>query len=298
MTAMVVVALADTAFAASEEQACSYAVTPLTVSVSGAGGTGQINVTTSAVCSWTATTGTPWLSLSPGSGVGSGTVTWVAAPNTLRSQRFGSLGIGGRSVFVSQTQGSPTTAAPGAPRQLTASISGASATFTWSPPDSGGAPTTYVLAAGSANGLSNIAQFATGSTSTTFTANNVPGGVYFVRVSAQNAVGTGPASNEVTFSVGQQPCSAASPSGLQFTVNGSLVTLHWSAPAGGAGTTSYQVEAGRSPSSSDLASVNTGSPTTTFAAHAPPGTYFVRVRAVTACGVSAPTSDAEIVVQP
>jgi predicted phage tail protein len=198
-------------------------------------------------------------------------------------------------VFVAQTQGSPSTAVPGAPRQLAAAVNGSSVTFTWSPPDTGGAPTTYVLVAGSASGQSNIANFATGSTSTTFSANGVPGGVYFVRVGAQNAVGAGPVSNEVTFSVGQQPsCSAAPPSALQSTVNGSLVTLNWSAAAGGA--TSYLVEAGSSPSLSNLASVNTGSSATTFTANAPPGTYFVRVRAVTSCGVSSPTSDVTIVV--
>jgi predicted phage tail protein len=154
-----------------------------------------------------------------------------------------------------------------------------------------------VLAAGSASGWSNLASFATGSTQTTFSASNVPNGVYFARVSAQNAIGNSPSSNEVTFTVPQQSCSAAPPSALQSTVSGSLVTLTWAAPTGIA-PTSYVVEAGTSASLTDLGIFNTGSTATSFAANAPPGTYFVRVRAATACGVTEPTADVVIVVQP
>jgi hypothetical protein len=293
---VLVTALAGNAFAGPAEQGCSYSVSPLSVSVSGAGGTGQIQVATDAGCAWSASTAVGWLSVSPGNGIGSGTVTWTAAANTLSTQRWSFLTIAGRSVSVAQGQ-PPPPSAPGAPGQLAASVSGSNVTLTWSPPESGGAPTTYVIAAGSASGWSNLAHFATGSTLTTFTAIDVPPGMYFVRVGAQNATGSGPPSNEVTLTVGQS-CTAAPPSALQYTVSGSLVTLTWAPAAGGVAPTSYLVEAGTSVALTDIGTFNTGWPTTTFAAHAPPGVYFVRLRAATPCGVSAPTTDIVIVVQP
>jgi predicted phage tail protein len=208
------------------------------------------------------------------------------------------LTIAGRTVFVAQSQPPATTSAPGAPRDLVASVSGANVTLNWSPPDTGGAPSTYVIAAGSASGWSNLAHLATGNTLTTFSAAGIPNGVYFVRVSAQNAIGTSAPSNEVTFSVGQSCSAPAPPSALQYTINGSMVTLNWTAHPGGAPPTSYIVEAGSSVLLADLAVINTGSPGANFAAIAPPGVYFVRVRAATLCAVSAPTTDVVIVVQP
>jgi hypothetical protein len=291
---VLVTAIAGNALAEPAALGCSYTVSPLTVSVSGAGGTGQIQVSTGAGCGWTASAG-GWLSVSPANGIGSSTVTWSAAANPLSTQRIGYLTIADSRVFVGQDRLMPS--APGAPRQLAASVSGSTVTLTWSPPESGGAPTTYVIAAGSQSGWSNLAHFATGNALTTFTAIDVPSGVYFVRVSAQNAVGTSPPSNEVTLTVGQS-CTAAPPSALQYTVSSALVTLTWVPPAAGTAPTSYLVEAGTSVALTDVGTFNTGWPVTTFAAHAPPGTYFVRLRAATPCGVSAPTTDVVIVVQP
>jgi hypothetical protein len=236
-----------------------------------------------------------WLSVSPSTGLGSGTVTWTAAANNLSTQRFSSLTIAGRPVFVAQSQ--QMAAAPGAPGQLAASVSGSSVTLTWNPPETGGTPTTYAIAAGSASGGSNLAHFATGNTLTTFTTFDVPAGEYFVRVTAHNAVGASAPSNEVTVTVGQS-CSATPPSALQYAVSGSLVTLGWAPPTGGVAPTAYLVEAGTSVALTDVGIFNTGVPVTTFAAHAPPGIYFVRLRAATPCGVSAPTTDIVIVVQP
>ena len=292
--ALAFVVLLAPASMADAGQGCTFTVNPLSTTVSGDGGSGQISVKTGAGCSWTASTGTPWLSVSLGGGVGSGSVTWVAARNTLRSQRLGSLTVAGRSIFVSQLQPAGTTTAPGAPRQLTAAVNQSSVTLTWSPPDSGSPPATYVIDAGSGSGSSNLGSVATGSTSTSFSASNVPYGHYFVRVSARNATGTSAASNEVSFFVAPQVCVSAPPSTLQSTVNGSLVTLTWEAPAG-VSPSSYVLEVGSAASLTDLGTFSSG-PAATFSAHAPPGTYFVRVRAVTACGVTSSSADAAVVV--
>lgn len=96
---------------------------------------------------------------------------------------------------------------PSAPRGLSVvSQIGGTVTFGWLPPLTG-APTSYVIQAGSSpNGL-NLANFDTNSTALTLAASNVPAGSYFVRVYAR---GNGcapptflsPASNETLLSVG------------------------------------------------------------------------------------------------
>ncbi len=256
-------------------------------------------------------------------------MTWVAVANPLGTQRIGFLTIGGISVWVTQVQSgtpplpppptpppspppptpppptppppgppAPPPAAPGAPRQLVATVSGTNLTLTWNAPDSGGAPTTYVLAAGTASGWSNLGSFPTGGTQTSFIANNLPLGLYFARVSAQNAVGISPASNEVSFTVPQACTSTPGPpADLQSSVSGSVVTLTWAAPSGGAVLTAYQIEAGSGPSLADLARITVGATATSFSANASSGTYYVRVRALSACGSSAPSPEVGVLVR-
>jgi hypothetical protein len=92
----------------------------------------------------------------------------------------------------------PCAAPPAAPAALTASVAGQVVTLRWTAP--GGAPTTYVIEAGSSAGGADIANVATGSVDTSLMAVATPG-TYFVRVRARNACGTGNSSNEVVVSV-------------------------------------------------------------------------------------------------
>jgi hypothetical protein len=94
---------------------------------------------------------------------------------------------------------------------------------------------------------------------------------------------------------GVGPQLPGAPRALNASVAGSLVTLNWLAPSGGGAPNRYIVEGGSFPGGSNLAIVPTGSLATTLTASAPPGIYYVRVKAVNGAGVG-PASN-EIVVQ-
>jgi hypothetical protein len=89
---------------------------------------------------------------------------------------------------------------PEAPRNLSHSLNGSTLTLSWQLPLFG-APTSYVIDAGTASGLTDIAIFNTGSSALTASFPNVPPGTYYVRVRAQNAQGLSVASNERTITV-------------------------------------------------------------------------------------------------
>src|SRR6185436_11497804 len=188
------------------------------------------------------------------------------------------------------------TTLPGAPTGLTASAVGSTVTIRWSAPASG-TPTSYVLEAGSATGLSNLANFNTGSASTSFSTSGVANGTYFVRVKAVNASGTSAASNEATLVVGPAACAGApgAPGGLTIVGNsGGTVVLSWTAASGSPST--YIVEAGSAPGASNVATIDLGGTATTLTASAPRGTYFVRIRGRNACGTGAASNEVTVVV--
>jgi predicted phage tail protein len=185
---------------------------------------------------------------------------------------------------------------PGVPTLLTALVNGSAVTLAWERPAGPCRPTSYVIEAGSAPGLSNLAIVATGSDHTGFSAAAVPAGTYYVRVRAANAAGTSAPSNEAMFTIA--PCAGlpGAPTGFSAAVSGGTVVLTWNA-AGGS-PTSYVVEAGTVSGGSNIAIIDTGTAATTLTAEAGPGTYYVRMRARNACGVSAPSAEIAVVVQP
>lgn len=183
--------------------------------------------------------------------------------------------------------------AAGAPDTLTATSSGSSVTLTWGAPASGDPVVTYVIEAGSASGLANLATFATNSAATTFSASGVGNGTYYVRVRAQNAAGTSAPSNEAILVVGSAGCTSApnAPSGLASSASGSTLTLSWNAPSGGCAPTSYILQAGLTPGSSALANSNIGSVTRFVATGVGNGSYYIRVVAANAFGQSAASDE-------
>jgi predicted phage tail protein len=183
---------------------------------------------------------------------------------------------------------------PGPPQELTASASGSNVTLAWSPPATGGGVASYTIQAGSQPGASDLANFSTGSTDTTFFAAGVGAGAYFVRVRASNAAGIGDPSNEVLLLVGGGCSPPVPPPNLAATVNGSRVTLSW-APA--AGATSYQLQVGSSAGATDLLDLDLQSGATALTAvNVGAGSYFVRLRSLNSCGQSAASNEIVVVV--
>ncbi|MGE0464310.1 MAG: carboxypeptidase regulatory-like domain-containing protein [Vicinamibacterales bacterium] len=86
---------------------------------------------------------------------------------------------------------------PYSPWNLASSVSGSTVWLTWGSPPWQGPVTSYLVRAGSAPGLSNLAQANTGNTATTAVFHDVPPGRYYVRVHALNAQGASVPSNEV-----------------------------------------------------------------------------------------------------
>jgi len=132
--------------------------------------------------------------------VGQAALTYLPVPNGfyfVRVRAMNAAGISPPSSEVLVNAGN-VPAPPGAPWNLAPRVTGgATVTLTWQPPHAWlGIPTSYLVRAGSAPGLSNLAQANTGG-STTAVFSGVPPGTYYVRVHAVNSLGAGVASNEV-----------------------------------------------------------------------------------------------------
>ena len=171
---------------------------------------------------------------------------------------------------------------PEAPQNLEGSALGSTLQLAWQRP--GGSIDAYIL---DVTGTLSTSVILPG-TSELFTYAGVPAGTFTFTLRAQNATGVSESSNPVTLVFPGVCPRPNAPTGLFANVVGRTVTLFWNVPAGGGSPASYEIEAGVFPfQTAVVASV--GSATRTFSATAPPGTYYVRVRSVYACGPSALT---------
>jgi predicted phage tail protein len=161
-------------------------------------------------------------------------------------------------------------------------------TLTWNPTPSA---TAYVIEAGSRPGAADLAQIPSATPRYTV---DVPPGTFYVRVRAVSAAGVSGASNEITV---RGPGGPQAPTGLASTSAASTLTLRWSAPAGGPPPSAYVLEAGSAPGIANLAVVQLGNLLSYTAITPPPGTYYVRVRAVNARGSSNPSNEIAVTVR-
>ena len=145
--------------------ACSYAITPATLSVNASAHTGTVAVGTTVGCAWMAIPSVPWITVTSGaSGTNSGTVHYSIAANTGTAARSGAIKITGQTFAVTQDANILPVARPGGPYIGTAGLavtfSGAASTdsdgtiaaYAWNFGDSstgiGVAPTHSYAAAG------------------------------------------------------------------------------------------------------------------------------------------------------
>lgn len=185
----------------------------------------------------------------------------------------------------------PTPTVPAAPTGLRAVVNANVVTLSWSPSVNA---TSYTLNVGTAPGLANL--FAGSIGNTTTLSGSVPNATYFWSVFAANSAGRSAQSAESTFTVGPSTCVAPSaPQSFASSVAGRVVTLTWAPPATGTAPVSYSIEVGSATALSNLYNAPLG-PLNTIAVQAPPGTFFVRLRAQNACGLSGPSQEQRIVV--
>ena len=81
--------------------ACSYTVTPGSVTISAAGGGGTLAVATQSGCAWSGSSPVNWITVT-GAGPGNGNVSYTIAANTGTVARTATLTIAGKSVTVTQ----------------------------------------------------------------------------------------------------------------------------------------------------------------------------------------------------
>jgi hypothetical protein len=194
---------------------CTFSIDPKSSNVPASGGTGSVQLATSAGCAWTATSNASWLTItSGGSGSGPGTVGFSAAATT-GGPRSGALTVGGQTFTVNQGSGcafsiSPTSTniaasggnasfevTAGAGCAWTATSSDAWLTITSGATGSGGG--TVQFAAGSTNGGPRSATITVADQ--TFTVNQ-GGGCSFSIAPTSTSVAAGGGNGTVTVTAG------------------------------------------------------------------------------------------------
>lgn len=177
------------------------------------------------------------------------------------------------------------TSVPGPPGTPTISGAGNSVNINWTAPGTGGAPTSYTVLARLAPGGAVVATLPAGNALGTSVA--APNGTFHVTVRASNASGAGPESAGVTFNVPIVAPPPGAPTGLNVVVSGNQATFAWTPPSTGGTATGYVLVAALSSGGAPITELPFGAPATgVIISSIPPGTFFVRLAATNAGGVS------------
>jgi hypothetical protein len=97
-----------------EAAACRFQVLAAGSHVAPTGGETSVEVRTHALCAWTASSDAGWISVSPGSGHGDGTVRVTAAPNT-GPERIATVTVAGERIGLRQPPAPAPVPAPAPP---------------------------------------------------------------------------------------------------------------------------------------------------------------------------------------
>jgi hypothetical protein len=179
--------IAGQTFQMDQAGTCAYVINPATYAPTAAGGSIEVTVTTTGGCAWNTSNAPGWVSVTGGSGTGSGKLTVTAQPNT-GNTRSATLTIAGQAFTITQE------AAPCSftvsPTTLQVSNNGGTQTFT-----------------------------VTTATYCTWTAAVTTGGTWLAITSG--ATGTGNGSVEVSVDRNRDPARSGT-----LTIAGKLVTIN------------------------------------------------------------------------
>jgi hypothetical protein len=131
----------------TQEVNCTYVVSPSVRPFRDDGGDGRFTVVAPAPCPWTATSNSPWITITSGftSGTGTGRVRYTVAANTSGSTRAGAISVNGVSHVVTQTSAG-----------TTPMIQFSSSTFTVNENDASKAAAITVTRTGDLNGAATV----------------------------------------------------------------------------------------------------------------------------------------------
>lgn len=107
MAIVVLFSLVSFGYASAQENVaaatkCTYAISPSSNTFPSGGGSGGVDITTQSGCTWTAKSKVSWITLSPSSGTGNGSIVYVVSVNN-GAKRTGTMTIAGKTFTVTQT---------------------------------------------------------------------------------------------------------------------------------------------------------------------------------------------------
>jgi len=246
--------VAGQTFTVNQVNGCAFSISPTSQSIGAAGGTGSTAVTAGSGCGWNVTSNDPWITLSSGSGTGSGPVNFTVGANT-GPARTGTLTVAGQTFTVSQASGctfaiTPTSQSVAASGGGVGTAVATAAGCAWSTSISPQAPwlTLSSSGAGSGNGTvsfnaaANSGPQRSGTATVagqTFTVVQVDGCTFSINPSSQSVgAGSGSGSSNVTAGAG---CTWSASS------NAAFITVQTGASGNGNGTTTFSIGSNSGP---------------------------------------------------
>ncbi len=224
--------------------------------------------------------------------VGAQTTFSIAAPQGvyyLRVLARNASGLGAPSNVVTVSVLSPQ-GPPPAPTNFSASVSGTTVTLSSQLPSV--SLTGLLLVGGSTPGAAQAVVPLPVSPQNTL--QNVPPGTYFLRQVAVSPGGASPPSNEIQVVVNAATCTAPAAPVVSAQVAGSAVVLSWGAVGGAAG---YRIDVATTPGGAPMVSQTLGPQTTAVSnPSTPAGTFYVKVTAGNACGLTATSAEVTVTV--
>ncbi len=263
------------------------------------GGLSAVTGSGSVTLNWTATTGATSYNIYQATTTGSEGNTPIKTGTTTSSAVISGLTNGHQYFFTvtavystaaysagfesSQSSETSATVLAATPTGLTATASVSSIALKWNA--SSGA-SSYNVYQGPTSRAELATPIASGITTSSYTVNGLTAGqTYFFNVVAVDGGGKSAVSNEATTAV-----VAATPTGLSATAKSETVALSWSASTG---ATTYNIYQGTSSGGESTAAVSSVMATTATISGLSSGqTYYFKVAAVDAGGISLPSAEA------